>query len=311
VHSRDNKSLLEKLNAFLPNNMAQFTCAAIAGTISQSIFYPTSTALTRIQVHTSPIRTFDDGMNVIFRDVRGKGFLSCWSSLYYGFLSAGSYKILTRSVKYGGQPSAARQLEHWCGPQARDYLGEKQSKALLEALAGGCIGISEVILFHWLDTIRIKRQSGDHTSFWKHLNDPVKLYNGSVITMTRNFVSFSVLFGVSSMLMSMMGLGSAREANLGQRFSSASVAAGVSVLATNPLDVTKTRIQSAANRVSALSMFRQIVSNEGVLALYKGVTLKILSALPKKALPLALSGYLLDLWEKRQADQPQKSKTLK
>ena len=303
MQNRDTKHQSCVPPVFSYGNLAQFGCAAVAGTISQFIFYPTSTSLTRIQVHTSPIRSFDDGMRVIFKEAYGQSLLSKISSIYYGFTIAGTYKIATRSVKYGCQPPLANYFSQHYGTSARYYFGERQGKALLEALAGGTIGILEVLFFHSLDTIRIKRQSGDHTKLLRMVTaDPIKLYNGAGITMARNFTSFSVLFGVSSMLMSLMGLESARQANLNQRFSSASLAAAVSVMATSPLDVIKTRIQYAPERVSTLSMFRQVAQKEGLTAFYKGISLKILTSLPKKALPLTLTGYFLDLWEKWQAD---------
>lgn len=292
--------------AIASGTFAQFVCAAAAGSISQVMFYPASTALTRMQVNTGAIRSLEDCKRVILGDAYKGSIRSKISSIYSGFMMAGTYKIATRTMKYGMQPPLANFLTRHYGTAARNYFGDMHGKALLEALAGGVIGVLEVLFFHSLDTIRIKRQSGDRTALSQLIRrDPLKLYNGACLTMARNFTSFSVLFGISSMLMSMMGLQNTREANLKQRFSAASVAAAASVIATNPLDVVKSRIQKAHERVSTVSMFRQVIQKEGPLAFYKGISIKILTSLPKKAVPLALTGYLLKLWETQRTDQPE------
>jgi len=295
---RENTHPVRFTNDYLP----QLLCAGAAGSISQLIFYPTSTSLTRIQVNTTPLRSFEDLKRVVFGNAYQEGLSARFASIYSGFMLAGTYKIAARSLKYGLQPTVASFLSHHYGEQARTNLGELQGKALLEALAGGSIGMFEVLFFHALDTIKIKRQGGDRTPFVKLIRqDPIKLYNGAGITMARNFTSFSVLFGVSSMLMSLMGYQNTREANLKERFGAAATAAGVSVVVTNPLDVIKTRIQSAPLRVSTLSMFRNVCHSEGLFAFYKGISLRIFTSLPKKALPMVLTGYFLDLWQKQQA----------
>ncbi len=303
MRNRENKPQ-ENTNQvqFANSNLAQLLCAGAAGSISQLIFYPSSTTLTRIQVNTTPLRSFEDLKRVVFGNAYREGLSARFASIYSGFMMAGAYKIVARSLKYGMQPTVAAFFSHHYGEQARKNLGELQGKALLEALAGGSIGMFEVLFFHALDTIKIKRQGGDRTPFVKLITqDPVKLYNGAGITVARNFTSFSVLFGVSSMLMSLMGYQNAREANLKERFGAAATAAGVSVVVTNPLDVIKTRIQSSPQRVSTLSMFRNVWNSEGFFAFYKGISLRILTSLPKKAVPMVLAGYFLDLWQKQQA----------
>lgn len=77
-----------------------------------------------------------------------------------------------------------------------------------------------------------------------------------------------------------MGVADYHKATWGQNFVASIAGAVASITVAAPLDVIKTRIQNAnfETRVHGLVVFRELVRNEGIGGLFKGLTPKVCAA---------------------------------
>lgn len=88
------------------------------------------------------------------------------------------------------------------------------------------------------------------------------------------------LFGASALTKDLMGVADYHKATWGQNFVASIAGAVASITVAAPLDVIKTRIQNAnfETRVHGLVVFRELVRNEGIGGLFKGLTPKVCAA---------------------------------
>lgn len=86
-----------------------------------------------------------------------------------------------------------------------------------------------------------------------------------------------------------MGVADYHKATWGQNFVASIAGAVASITVAAPLDVIKTRIQNAnfETRVHGLVVFRELVRNEGIGGLFKGLTPKVRALLLLLLLPPA------------------------
>ena len=88
---------------------------------------------------------------------------------------------------------------------------------------------------------------------------------------------FKQLFGASALAKDLMGVVDYHKATFTQNFVASCAGAVASITVAAPLDVIKTRIQNAnfENKVSGVAVMKDLLRNEGVLGLFKGLTPKV------------------------------------
>ena len=89
--------------------------------------------------------------------------------------------------------------------------------------------------------------------------------------------SVKQLFGASALAKDLMGITDYHKATFSQNFVASCAGAVASITVAAPLDVVKTRIQNAnfENKVSGVAVVKDLLRNEGVLGLFKGLTPKV------------------------------------
>lgn len=294
------------------NKTTTISASAMAGAIELALFHPVDTISKRIQNEKGKFvsreksfsSTYQFLKQVIFKEASQQPLGKKVTSLYNGFVFAGVYKITQRAYKFGGQPIVKEGLESHFGEEFKRHFSDKQAKILLEATAGAMIGAGEILLLPF-DNLKIKYQN-NKTYFkqwgaWQIVrNENLNLYNGSSITVMRNVPGSFILFGVNAVVKEyVLHLENHRHATFSQNLVAASAGAVASIIATNPFDLPKTRVQSVSGSVNAFSVFKEVVKKEGVLALFKGTTPKVIAAAPKVTLAMTLAQTLSQWGEKK------------
>ena len=179
-------------------------------------------------------------------------------------------------------------LNTHCGHWFKSTFGDRQGKTLLQATAGSIIGVGEVLLLP-LDVLKIKMQTnpqafgnargmGAAKLLW---SEGRGLYAGAGATAMRNAPGSFALFGGAELVYQyVFHLTDKKQATFLQH-SVASVAGSIGSIAVSaPLDVIKTRIQNqnfGVQAPSGMTVFRDLIKNEGPTALWKGLTPKVRS----------------------------------
>jgi hypothetical protein len=132
------------------------------------------------------------------------------------------------------------------------------------------------------------------------------LYAGAGATMLRNAPGSFALFGGAELAYQYaFHLRDRREASVSQHLAASVLGSVASIAVSSPLDTIKTRIQmqnfGAANQVGGMNVFRELVRHEGITALWKGLTPKILIVGPKLCFRSATNHLLetLSFWPPR------------
>jgi len=199
----------------------------------------------------------------------------------------------------------------------RDYLtqhhekdftsafGRGSGKAMLNATAGSLIGIGEIVLLP-LDVLKIKRQTNPEAfrsrGFFRIVSDEgMGLYRGAGWTAARNAPGSFALFGGSAWAKEkLFALEDYNAATWGQNFVASVVGASASLIVSAPLDVIKTRIQSAnfENSQGGLTIIRNMAKNEGITSFFKGLVPKMLMTGPKLVFSFWLAQTLIPAFGK-------------
>jgi hypothetical protein len=286
---------------------ANFLGAAFAGSLEVGIFHAPDTAVKRLQKNKGTV-TWGSWQPVVFKGAENASPFVKMRSLYSGILSAGGYKILQRTLKFGGQPLIDKFLDSELSDDMKKSLGSVGRKAC----AGAFAGMSEVVLLP-LDAMKIKTQTGvfkdkGAKNYLKFVcKENIKLYDGSFATMARNAPGSFILFGTEAAVKQyVFKLQNFRDATLLQNITSSSAASIASVVGTLPIDVVKTRIQSSvktdqavANSHSsqpsffkAITIAKDMLKTEGPTSFFKGVIPKVGMAAPKVAFAMTLAPYI-------------------
>jgi hypothetical protein len=285
--------------------------ASAANGISYLLFHPISTIRDRIQMHPGRINTLQEMKKIIFMEAHDQSRLIQATSMYKGFVSAMTYKLLSRTMKYTMQPVIAEQIDHHAGQTAREYLGNVHGKSLVHAIAGGCIGAAEVAVLHPLNTLKSRRQAFDLRPIMTmyKANGVGIFYNGFGVAFTKSIPAAFALFGTNAGVMSYYAIENPEDASLKHHSIAASCGVVVGALVTNPQDVVMKRAQNQHTSIRSMSIFKQILNQQGIKGLYRGIILNILTSLPKKAAPLALYGFFLSSWQQYEKNIAQEEKT--
>jgi len=114
--------------------------------------------------------------------------------------------------------------------------------------------------------------------------------------MARNAPGSFALFGASAFTKDyVLGVTDYSKATWAQNFYASIAGAVASITVAAPLDTVKTRIQNAnfENNVRGWTVIKELIRNEGVTALFKGLTPKILVVGPKLVFSYTLAQSLI------------------
>ncbi len=270
------------------NAQARFFGGALSGLAEIVIFHPLDTVGKRLMAnrscssnerHTEWLRQKHD---VIFREQSSGTFIQKLRCLYPGFQYGVLYKVSQRILRYGGQPYAFEYIDRILGKTSRNTV-------LKQALAGSLIGLLEVALLP-LDTFKIKQQTNPEDLRGRSQlsilrSEGLRLYKGATWTAARNVPGQFANFGGNSILKQAMGLDgkAGGKADFFQNIASSAFGSVCSLVASQPMDVIKTRIQHQpfSSNQSGWTLVSELIRNEGYRGLLKGLPVKLLVVAPK------------------------------
>jgi hypothetical protein len=223
------------------NHSAHWISTGAASILEIGIFHPCDTMQKRLMKNSETIYDFRKPVGVNLRSACNIAFMDPKThhfSLYPGLAWAASYKLLQRGYKFGGQPIIEQLLQ--------DKFG-KDNKFWASGLSGAVMGAGEVV-FLPLDIYKIRKQTGS--------TDSGISYRAIHVTVLRNVIGSSLLFGVTELAQTKL----AREKELtrSQKIGTQALGAVACLVASNPLDVVKTRLQADKNSESAWSVTRNL-----------------------------------------------------
>ncbi|KAF8317346.1 mitochondrial carrier protein [Clavulina sp. PMI_390] len=268
------------------------------------VFHPVDTIAKRLMSNKATVN-FGSLGTIIFKDKAAAPIGTRLLSLFPGLGYAAGYKVAQRVYKFGGQPWFNDILVSNYKTNFTNTFGERNGKMMMQATAGSLTGIGEVVLLP-LDVLKIKRQVNPEAfrdrGFLKIVADEgFALYRGWGWTMARNAPGSFALFGASAFTKDVvLGVENYSKATWTQNFIASIAGAVASITVAAPLDVVKTRIQNAnfEQKVSGVTVIKELIKHEGVGALFKGLTPKILVVGPKLVFSYTLAQSLIPFFGK-------------
>ncbi|KIP06133.1 hypothetical protein PHLGIDRAFT_36104 [Phlebiopsis gigantea 11061_1 CR5-6] len=281
---------------------ARILGSGLSGVAELIVFHPVDTIAKRLMSNKSSV-SFSTIGPIIFREHANAPLAKRLLSLFPGLGYAAGYKVTQRIYKYGGQPWFSDIITRNYKTQFTNTFGERKGKLMTQALAGSCTGIGEVVLLP-LDVLKIKMQVNPDAFRGRGLlrivmEERGALYRGWGWTMARNAPGSFALFGASALTKDVVfGLEDYHKATWTQNFVASIAGAIASITVAAPLDTVKTRIQNAnfEQKVSGVTVVRDLVKNEGPSALFKGLTPKILVVGPKLVFSYTLAQTLIPMF---------------
>ena len=288
--------------------------SALAGLIEQTIFHPVDTGKVRLQNSTHPIYSTGDSLGqvrsaiakAVFEEAYHKGVVARVSSLYQGLQFAMGYKVWQRTIQFAGQPRVKALLDEAVGDQVREYFGKQTAPIVLSGMAGSLMGTTELSSL-WIERLKVLFQTNPMAK-QKGILQLIQaeglhlFYRGWGVTLLRNIPGGAILFALPEMVkFYCFGLQKPQETTLSQTVVASSAGAVASILATNPMDVVRTRLLSASgasSSVSACSIFQAMSRNEGLSVFAKGLVPKLSVTAPKLVLTMTLVQWLPKLGAK-------------
>ncbi|KAF8913316.1 mitochondrial carrier domain-containing protein [Mucidula mucida] len=284
------------------SHTARILGSGTSGIAELLIFHPVDTIAKRLMSNTAQVSQVGI-TQVIFREHAGATVAKKAMSLFPGLGYAAGYKVAQRVYKFGGQPWFNDLITQHYGTQFRNTFGDRKGKLMMQATAGSLTGIGEVVLLP-LDVLKIKRQVNPEAFRGRGIlrivmEERGALYRGWGWTMARNAPGSFSLFGASAFTKDyILGVTDYSQATWGQNFIASIAGAVASITVAAPLDVIKTRIQNAnfESKTSGVTVLKDLIKNEGPLALFKGLTPKILVVGPKLVFSYTLAQSLIPLF---------------
>ncbi len=286
---------------------ARLLGSAATAAFLEPFFQPIDTSVKRLQTNKelfcTPSATFAKKMDIasqaIFQDAYGKPLTEKIKSLYKGMSVAIAYSIMQRSYKFCTQSTVSDNIEKHVGETTRSHFDAPTAKVLQEMAAGVITGTGELVLLP-ADNLKVKRQTGVLQKGVKPLVDMIikergALYNGWEAALCRNIPGTVTMFGGAAYVYNhWFHVQGSRDATVSQSLIASAAGAFCSVVATNPADVIKVRTQKleGQGKVSAFSVLKNTVKEEGVKALGKGLKLRAVVAVPKLTAVQVVANYL-------------------
>jgi len=265
---------------------ARILGSGTSGVAELLVFHPVDTIAKRLMSNKTKV-SLSNLPSIVFREHVSSALSKRLLSLFPGLGYAAGYKVAQRIYKFGGQPWFNDLIVSRYKSQFTNTFGERKGKMMMQATAGSLTGIGEVVLLP-LDALKIKRQVNPEAFRGRgvvriFLEEGTTLYRGWGWTMARNAPGSFALFGASAATKDLLGVTDYHRATWSQNFVASISGAVASITIAAPLDVIKTRIQNAnfETRVHGMKVFRDLIREEGVRGLFKGLTPKILVVGPK------------------------------
>ena len=292
---------------------ARLVGSALAGVSELMLFHPVDTVAKRLMTSESRLivtsSASETALNLnqaIFKEAAAKNPFSKIGSLFPGIGFGGAYKILQRVYKFGGQPIVKDKLRAKYGNAFDETFGHKYGSTMIAATSGSLIGIGEVFLLP-LDALKVKAQTAPHQLQGRGVIDifakeGFKLYRGAGWTAARNAPGSFALFGGAAAAKNYMEVGvDGERATWAQDAAASCTGAIASITVAQPLDVIKTRIQNRPfnSPESGASIFNNLIKNEGVGGLFKGLTPKLLVIGPKLIFSFTIAQHTIAYFEQK------------
>jgi len=279
--------------------MAKLIGSSTSGILEIAIFHPVDTVAKRLMSNTAAYAATDIVTleKIIFWENSGGSVIAKWSGLFPGVGVGAAYKVLQRTIKFGGQPIVKQALDEKIGHQFRSFFGKKSGNDLLHATSGSFIGFLEVSLLP-LDILKIKSQVNPNYLIRENLEGVSLrgLYAGWNWTAYRNMPGSFVLFGANSLAYSrLFGIEGPNDASFYQIFVSSMCGGTGCILCSNPMDVIKTRIQNKpfGDKRGGMKYVGDLMKEEGPSAFFKGVIPKLMLVGPKLVFAFTVAQWLI------------------
>jgi len=292
-------------NKYKESGTARVLGSGASGVAELLVFHPVDTIAKRLMSNKTIKVSFSTLSPIIFREYATAPFRKRFFSLFPGLGYAAGYKISQRIYKFGGQPWFNDIITKRYKNQFTTIFGERNGKLMTQATAGSLTGIGEVVLLP-LDALKIKRQVNPEAFRGRgvvkiFLEEGTTLYRGWGWTMARNAPGSFALFGASAFTKDyLLGVSDYSQATWTQNFIASVAGAVASITVAAPLDTVKTRIQNAnfEHNVHGTTVIKDLIKSEGVTALFKGLTPKILVVGPKLVFSYTLAQSLIPFFGK-------------
>jgi len=260
-----------------------------AGGLELCLFYPVDTIAKRLMNSKDRLQV-SNWQNLVLQDSKAASPLGKMRSLFPGLSFGAAYKVTQRGFVWG------------CQPLVREILRKRlrlKNKAFADGLAGSMMGMGEVALLP-LNALKTKAQVNPEyrSQGLRQLcrdQGVMKLYAGWQWTIARNVPGSFALFGANAFVKEYcFGLTNHRDATVLQTTVSSAAGCVSSILVACPLDVVKTRIQGGTHGTQGgLQIMKNIATQEGVGAFFKGVMPKVFTVGPKLTFSFTIAQCLM------------------
>lgn len=261
-----------------------FFASSISATIESMLFHPLDTVAKRLQHNPVRISIYSPQFSTQLKQAvlpNANTLRAAFVSLYQGIFVGIAYRILQRNIMFVGQPAANYILNKKSGPAIEHYFGPTLRGPLIASLAGWMTCIMEMPAL-FLDTVKVRMQN-------KHLDFMPAFKSGNLldsmgITVTRNMIAATSLFGGAAFVRQMYGLNNPNDATLKQEWIASSFGATLATTLNNWADTIKTRVQSNNDGKSYKEIGSLIWKQEGVRGLFfRGLVPRLITVAPRTA----------------------------
>lgn len=277
-----------------PHFAPYLLASSISAILENIIFFPLDTTAKRLQFTTKPIpfsTTIKNNelKNILFPSTTT--LHGAFASLYEGLLSSITYRIAQRNVMFTGQPMVDYWLHKKAGQTIENQFGKTISGPLIATIAGLATSLIE-IPFLPFNTASVRMQT-QHISF-KQAVASGHLYNGSIITIWRNVIAATILFGGAAFARKrLFNIDTPRDASLTQEWLASSIGATLATTANNPLDLIKTRIQANNGLQTGWDIAKTTWIKEGSTGFMRGLIPRLLTVSPRTAFSMTITNQLV------------------
>jgi len=273
----------------------QVSGAAAIGssTIDSMLFQPWDTYIKRVQSNQSPFP----------QPLKLRHLKTNVSSLFQGFMLANFLKGAHRSLEFAGESFMKEQLQKQF-PEA--------NSSQLHSISGCLAGALSALAVTPFDTLKVKKQLNENAmpylELWKM--NKGQHYKALPIIASRNAVGSAFFFGPESMLRQyLFHVPDNEPLDFQQKLINSAICPAVSVTASYPLDLVKTRLQSGQDLKTGKEILSDILKKDGLSGLYKGFPARLVTTLPRSGLGFMFFQIIKESIQSKQSDI--KSKTNK